>query len=143
MPVRTANPTDFAPIHALAAKVPASSGFNWPQALLAEELKVAGTLVSEKEGAVRSFLCFRSLPDYFEITVLATDPEFGRLGLQSELIKYLQELAAEQQKRILLEVHQANAHAQRLYTKQGFSEIHQRPKYYSDGGSALVLEWKK
>jgi ribosomal-protein-alanine N-acetyltransferase len=143
MPVRSAVPADQPKILALAAKVPASAAFSWSGPVLAAELLEAGTLVFEKDGGVRSFLCYRELPDYFEVTVLATEPGYGRLGLQTELIKYLQELAATQQKRILLEVHELNTPAKNLYGGQGFSEIHRRPKYYSDGASALILEWRK
>lgn len=142
MPLRFSVDSDHQQIINVAAKILLGPSFNWTSTALREELSAARTLVFERDRVVRSFLCFRELPDYFEITVLATEPDYARLGLQSELIKYLQELAAQQQKRILLEVHHGNSPARALYAGIGFSELHRRPKYYSDGATAVVLEWR-
>lgn len=141
MPVRNSTPLDHPKILSLAAKIPAGPAFKWPPTQLQVELNESRSLVFEQNAQVRSFVCYRVLPDYFEITVLGTDPDFLRLGLQRELLKSLQELAAKQQKRILLEVHAENQPARSLYAGMTFLPIHTRLNYYSDGASALVLEW--
>ena len=40
---------------------------------------------------------------------------------------------------MFLEVSEANAPARALYRRLGFAEVGRRPRYYDDGGDALVL----
>lgn len=116
--------------------------FNWPVEQLAEELKSVNVLVVESGGGLAGFLGYRVLPDNLEISVLATDPHLRRMGFQTALIKYLQDLAAKQHCGVLLEVHELNRSARGLYQKLGFHSIHTRRKYYRDAGNALVLRWE-
>jgi [ribosomal protein S18]-alanine N-acetyltransferase len=41
--------------------------------------------------------------------------------------------------RIWLEVHAQNSSALALYSNLGFQEVGRRPKYYRDGGDAVLL----
>lgn len=41
--------------------------------------------------------------------------------------------------RLLLEVREDNAAARHFYARSGFVEIDRRPKYYSDGSTAVVM----
>lgn len=117
--------------------------FNWPSARLLEELQQAETLVwVDERAAVGGFLCYRSIGDGFDITVLGTSESFSRQGVQTEIIQQLQALAAAQNKSILLEVHEGNQVAHRFYSKCGFHKLSVRPQYYTDGAAADVLIWR-
>lgn len=116
--------------------------FNWPEASLREEFRQVTTLVFENErGEISGFLGYRQMPDFFEISILATAPAAQRTGVQTRLLLYLQDIAAKQRMDIFLEVHQDNLSAFALYRKLGFSLVHTRTNYYKDGAGALVLKW--
>ena len=147
MSIRTATSSDSEKLLQIAECVFSSlekkAYFNWPEHLLRTELRnVTSTLVSENEaGEILGFLCFRQMPDFYEISVLATDPSAQKTGVQTRLIQYLQDLAAKQRIDILLEVHHENERALSLYLKQGFLLVHSRLNYYQDGAEALVFKW--
>lgn len=146
MHIRRAESSDFNQIIIIADRIYQAlehkAQFNWPKEVISQELQQVITLVNQTEDGVLAFLCYRNLPDTFEISVLGTDPLAQKRQLQFQLIRYLQELAANSQKSIILEVHQENAKALALYLKGGFVLLNRRKAYYSDGGDALVLEWK-
>lgn len=140
--IRFADASDFAELILLNSQIESGPAYHWPSELFESELLNIKCLVFIEAGKIVSFVGFRDLPDDFEVSVLGTEPSFRRRGLQSQLIKYLQELAAAQGRRILLEVHQFNVAAANLYRRMGFLQLHERSFYYSDGASALVLQWK-
>ena len=147
MNIRTATASDSEKLLQIAGRIfdglEKKASFNWPEHLLRNELRsVTTTLVFENAaGGILGFLCFRQLPDFYEISVLATDPSSQKTGVQTRLIKYLQDLAAKQRIDILLEVHHENQQAVNLYLKLGFLLVHSRRSYYQDGAEALVLKW--
>lgn len=147
MSIRAAKSSDSEKILRIAERIFSSlerkACFNWPEHLLRAELRnVTATLVSENEsGEILGFLCFRQMPDFYEISVLATDPSAQKTGVQTQLIEYLQGLAAKQRIDVLLEVHHENERALSLYLKLGFLMIHSRQNYYQDGAKALVFKW--
>ena len=148
MSIRTATSIDFEKLLQIAERVFNSlekkACFNWPEPLLRTELRNVTTLVFENEAAeIRGFLCFRQMPDFYEISVLATDPVAQKTGVQTRLIQYLQDLAAKQRIDVLLEVHHENERAISLYLKRGFLLVHSRQNYYQDGAEALVLKWAR
>lgn len=145
MIIRAAVESDFKNIAEIGESIYRSienkAQFNWPRDVLAEELKSVNTLVAESGGEVVSFICYRDLSDMFEISSLATKPSLQKNKFQTELIQFLQALAAKQRKSIILEVHQANTIAQGLYQKMGFLLLYSRKRYYSDQRDALVMKW--
>lgn len=117
--------------------------FNWSADALLDELQQAECLVwIDDNSKVGGFLCYRSLGDGFDITVLATADEYIKSGVQTAIMLYLQELAAAHGKSILLEVHEYNVAANRFYRKCGFARLNTRAHYYSDGAAANVLIWQ-
>ena len=149
MKIREAIQADFTVLSAVlvqvkeAASLESQSQFNWtPQSLSEELLKCRALVVGSQDGQrVFSFLCFRESLDFFEITVLATLPEKRNQGLQTLLIKELLGLARKELKPILLEVHEENYGAIRLYKQLGFREISRRKSYYGDGKTALIFQY--
>lgn len=89
-----------------------------------------------------AFVAFRRLPDAIEIVALATRPGMEGRGIMTATIKaFLSSLqrAKTSQPEVWLEVHAANERALKLYMKLGFRETGRRPKYYKDGGTAILM----
>lgn len=119
-----------------------SAQFNWTaQSLCAEFLSgpVYGFFQNEK---VVAFVCVREAVDHDEFTVLATSLEAQGQGLMWELlVNTLGQIPSGKQ--VWLEVHESNQSARYLYEKLGFRETGKRPKYYSDGGAAILYTWER
>ncbi len=117
------------------------SEFNWPPEVLKAEFESVLSLVLFFDKKIVGFVCYRELPDELEISVLATDLKFQRRGFQTKILVYLQDLAAKQQRDLILEVHSQNLSAEALYSKLGFRVVSKRLRYYSDFGDAIVMKW--
>lgn len=111
----------------------------WTREILKQELEIGQGvgLVEEKAGLV-AFVLFRLYDQHREITVLATHPDKQRKGNMKDLLSYMLERRSPSE-RIWLEVHAANEPAIALYNQLGFIKVGQRPKYYRDGGDAVLL----
>ena len=144
MIVRNAENFDFSDViilveHMRRKNLQPQAQFNWDEVLIAEELKMAQTLVAIQKSSLNAFLCYRELPDFIEITVLATSVEFRNQGLQTALMGELFKIARTKNKYILLEVHEENLGAINFYKRLGFRLLSTRKSYYADGKAALVL----
>ena len=83
----------------------------------------------------RGYLIARKILDEFEILSLATNKNYFRKGIASELIDLLIDEAKEiGVKKIFLEVATLNVAAISLYTKMGFIIIGKRNGYYIKNG---------
>ena len=79
--------------------------------------------------------------DVSELQRIAVDPAHRRTGLATSLLGESTDLArAEGADRLLLEVREDNAGAIAFYEARGFAEIDRRPRYYRDGGTAVVMQ---
>lgn len=97
--------------------------------------------VCEQSGDLVAWVALQRLPDAWEITALATHPDWTRRGLMRQLLSGVLAVKA-QENEIWLEVHEANAPALGLYRSLGFHEVGRRPRYYSDGGAAVLMTRK-
>ena len=82
--------------------------------------------------------------DEAEVLMLATRPQFWRLGLALQILNALIAACVQRNiKSLFLEVAIDNAPARALYTRLGFSPVGLRPNYYSGDDSqrrdALVM----
>lgn len=118
-----------------------SIGPQWSEAQIAEECRGVGLIFEQtKEGsepAVRAFILYRDTGAAWEISFLATDPEFQGQGFMKSLLEYMRE-ERPNERQIWLEVHTDNVKARRLYEQQGLEVVGERPRYYSDGGTAIL-----
>lgn len=89
-------------------------------------------------GRPVAFTALIRLPQAWEIPVLATHPDHQGQGWMRKLLQQLFDTIC-QDAEIWLEVHEANAPARALYQALGFVEVGRRPRYYSDGGTAVLL----
>lgn len=114
-------------------------GGMWNRDLLKQELEIGQGVCLRAEGfGISSFVLFRHYEMHREITVLATHPDRQRKGDMSFLLSYMLERKSPSE-RIWLEVHALNTAALGLYSNLGFQEVGRRPKYYRDGGDAVLF----
>ena len=111
----------------------------WTRDLLKQELEIGqGVGLSEEGFGLAAFVLYRFYEQHREITVLATHPERQRKGNMRYLLSYMLERRSPSE-RIWLEVHAQNQPALQLYQELGFQQVGERPKYYRDGGAAILL----
>jgi len=78
--------------------------------------------------------------DISELQRIAVDAAHRRAGLATSLLDEAVGLARDEgADRLLLEVREDNAGAIAFYVARGFVEIDRRPRYYGDGGTAVVM----
>jgi ribosomal-protein-alanine N-acetyltransferase len=111
----------------------------WNRDLLKQELEIGQGVGLRTDGhGLTSFVLFRLYESHREITVLATHPDRQRKGDMGFLLSYMLERRSPSE-RIWLEVHADNEPALKLYEALGFQQVGRRPKYYRDGGDAILL----
>ncbi|MCX7977899.1 MAG: GNAT family N-acetyltransferase [Bdellovibrionaceae bacterium] len=125
----------------LRAQLDCPAAFSWSrEQFLGLRLHTRARVLRSLSEIV-AFLCFNPIGDTAEILVVATHPEHWGRGAARGLIKAV--INAEQHKVWWLEVHERNRRAIGLYENLGFRAVGRRPKYYSDGGDALLMEFVK
>jgi ribosomal-protein-alanine N-acetyltransferase len=111
----------------------------WNRDSLKQELEIGQGLGLSVEGfGLAAFALFRLYEQHREITVLATHPDRQRRGDMHYLLSYMLERRSPAE-RIWLEAHDRNEAALKLYEALGFIHVGRRPKYYRDGGDAVLL----
>lgn len=115
----------------------------WSRDLLSRCLELPHLLilvVEGREGLTASATLQRTADDEAELLRICSESAHRRRGHAARLLDVAIELLGQQGIRSLfLEVREGNAGARRLYEGFGFREVGQRPRYYSDGSTALVL----
>lgn len=123
---------------ALVNGIGSSPAFSWPEEALAPELRYARGWGLWHDDDLKAFVLWREIPPDGEITVLGTHPSCHGKGMMRALLT--QVFNACRYKRWLLEVHEANAPARKLYENMEFYEVGRRPRYYRDGASAILYQ---
>ncbi len=117
-------------------------GGGWSSEQLKEEIEEGMTQgLFYSPFGLTTFIIWRMIPEGYEIRLLGTHQKWRNRGLMTELLKKIfRQLKVG--KEIWLEVHEKNISARNLYEKLGFFQVGLRPKYYRDGGSAILLKWQ-
>lgn len=141
MKIQKLDSSDYQKITALVASVIQAQGlkaeFYWPEEMLGEELDMTENFGMVKGGTLVGVVLYRILPMAWEISLVATSPQFRRQGLMELLLGHMIN-AKSQGMELWLEVHENNVSAQKLYEKLGFTKTGVRTKYYKDGASAFL-----
>ncbi len=104
------------------------------------ELPTIHYLVVESGGEPVGHAVASVAGDVAELQRIAVDAAHRRDGLATRLLEAVAELArGGGADRLLLEVREDNAGAIAFYATQGFVEIDRRPRYFRDGGTAVVM----
>lgn len=77
--------------------------------------------------------------DVAELQRIGVHPDHRRRGVASLLLAAVVALPGEHE-RLVLEVREDNLGAAEFYVRRGFVELARRPRYYSDGAAAVVME---
>lgn len=123
---------------------PELKGFYWNDEDLAKEFSegVLGWGSFSVSHQLQGFILYRQNLDIGEILLLATDPRLKRSGVMSQLLAEFEKNTPELNE-YWLEVHKENLSAIQFYEKTQFQTVGVRPKYYRDGGAALLFTKKK
>lgn len=115
-----------------------STSFFWGIEEILSETQHADCWILKQESSVIGFVLVRDGLDQREITSLALNPQY--LG-QGHMTRLLRTVLDASQKPTLLEVHESNHQARRLYIRLGGKQIGRRPSYYRDGSAALIFQF--
>lgn len=115
---------------------------SWTDQQFLDECAEQRILVSRGDvDKAEAFILYRTTPEAFEISYLATLPKAKRKGLMVGLLEQLARESRAHGLPIWLEVHEKNVGAVSLYEKFGFKCTGKRPNYYADGGAALLYNY--
>jgi ribosomal-protein-alanine N-acetyltransferase len=112
-------------------------GFQWPVETLRAEFFSAEGWGTFKGSRLVNFVLFRVTPVAWEISVVASHPEFWGQGLMRSLISHLIVIKPADRE-LWLEVHSENTGAWQLYESLGFQRTAVRANYYPGGGTAWL-----
>lgn len=115
-------------------------GPHWNSRQVVEECQGLGWGLVDAMGYLCSFVLLRDVVSAWEISFLATRPDAQGGGKMRKLLTHLLTVLPPD-RALWLEVHEANDAARQLYLKMGFEEVGRRPKYYSDGGAAILYNY--
>jgi ribosomal-protein-alanine acetyltransferase len=128
---------------AIAAIANASLPERWSAPAFRAEIEARGAVgfaAVDETGALVGYALGARTGAELEVRSLAVAPAHRRLGLGARLLDAL--LEAERScggSDAVLEVRRSNAPAMRLYARAGFEACGERPRYYADGESAVVM----
>lgn len=115
----------------------------WSEALVADELPRADRVwwAAYEGEALAGYAGGWIVDGQVQILKVAVDPAMRRRGIARELLAHVaadaRDLGAS---RCSLEVRAGNVGAQELYAALGFRSLGVRPRYYSDGEDAVIME---
>ena len=110
----------------------------WENEFRKEGIKVFGLFLS---NLVIGICVFQVVLDEAQINYFAVSKEFGERGFGSCLMNYLIKICKELRiSKLLLEVSQNNASAEKFYRRFDFLTVGIRRNYYKDGSNALLKE---
>jgi len=140
--VRAARPDDVQDVARLEVECLGVDA--WSEGLVREGIRGAlptlTYLVADEEGEVVGHAVASMAGDIAELQRIAVDQRSRRAGIATALLAGVVEKAGRTEAdRLLLEVRADNRGALAFYAAQGFVEIDRRPRYYADGGTAIVL----
>ena len=99
--------------------------------------------IYEVENSIKGYLGIQFLEEEIEILGIGVNPGSRRkkiaTELMDELVTYFEK---SDYRKIILEVRESNAVAQKLYKKYGFNKISKRKKYYVDEDAEVYLKEK-
>lgn len=118
----------------------------WTRKMFESELEnmISAFLVGvDESGAALCFGGMWLIADIAEITNIAVDPDFRRLGLGQKTLSLLCDICRERGvSQINLEVRDGNDAAIGLYKKFGFEPVGRREKYYDNKFDAILMTKK-
>jgi ribosomal-protein-alanine N-acetyltransferase len=112
-------------------------GFQWPTETLRAEFRSTDGWGMFQGSKLVSFVLYRNSPVAWEISVVASHPDYWKQGLTRTIIGHIV-VIRPQDKELWLEVHDENKRAWSLYESLGFKKTGVRPNYYPNNGTAWL-----
>ncbi len=105
--------------------------------------KIARYIVAKTDGKITGYGGLWNICGEGDIIDIATHPDYRRMGIADGILKKLIEICKNEGCTILhLEVRKSNTPARLLYKKNGFTECGERPKYYENKETAILMSLK-
>ena len=120
-------------------------GTAWDSEVIKEKIqnKKFKYWIYKVDKSIKGYVGIQFLEEEIEIIGIGVSPGSRRnkiaTELMDELVNYFEK---SEYKKIILEVRESNAIAQRLYKKYGFKQISKRKKYYVDEDAKVYLKEK-
>jgi len=114
----------------------------WSEKAMAELLALPGTFgwLAAEEEVPLGFVLARIAADEAEILTILVLPPYRRRGVARLLLDaVIGNAKTKAVVKLFLEVASSNAAGLELYTGMGFIQVGRRPRYYANGGDALLL----
>ena len=112
----------------------------WANEFQKEDTKIFGLLIA---NLVIGICVFQVVLDEAQINYFVVKQKFRKKGFGSYFMSYLIKKCENLNlKKLLLEVSQSNATAEKFYSRFDFSTVGIRRNYYKDGSHALLKEKK-
>lgn len=112
-------------------------GFQWPAETLRAEFRSTEGWGMFQGSRLVSFVLYRITPVAWEISVVASHPDFWKHGLTRSLLSHII-VVRPSNRELWLEVHEENTRAWGLYESLGFNRTGVRPNYYPNNGTAWL-----
>ncbi|EDP75881.1 ribosomal protein S18-alanine N-acetyltransferase [Hydrogenivirga sp. 128-5-R1-1] len=96
--------------------------------------------VLENEGELIGYAVLWVIKEEAFVMTFAITPEFRNRGAGKWFLKELLKELKGEVRSVQLDVRKSNLPAIKLYRSAGFKVVRERPKFYSDGETALVME---
>ena len=114
----------------------------WSREAMEREFRLPYSLrfVAEHEGNVIAYAFIWLIKEEAFIMTLAVDPEWRGKGIGRWFLERIIERLKGKAHVVSLDVRKSNIPAIRLYRSLGFRVVKERPKFYSDGENALLME---
>ncbi|MGZ3745524.1 MAG: GNAT family N-acetyltransferase [Pseudobdellovibrionaceae bacterium] len=116
---------------------PHLEGFQWPSETLRAEFQSTEGWGVFKGLQLISFVLYRMTPVAWEVSVVASHPDYWRQGLTRSLLSHLIVIKPSDRE-LWLEVHNGNTRAWKLYESLGFVRTGTRDNYYPNNGTAWL-----
>lgn len=141
--IRRLTPSDSdAAIKILKGAIGASPypiGPNWSDQQIRDACEGLGWVLLSL-GQAQALVIARDTSSAWEIEFVATDPHAQRQGFARRILSHIQS-EKPSDRELWLEVHERNLPARQLYESFGFRRVGERPRYYSDGGAAILYNY--
>jgi len=118
------------------------AGDAWSREAIEREFRLpySKRFVLEVDGEVIGYTFIWLIRGEAFIMTFAVDPDHRGRGLGKMFLRRVIDSLSSKVESFTLDVRKSNLPAIRLYRSVGFSVVKERPRFYSDGENALVME---
>ena len=121
----------------IQGQIPNPLGIVWTPSQLFAAIETGKCWSLEVDDRLKALAIFQDRCVAQELQLILVDPSWQRRGLARQLLREALGNIGNHEE-IWLEVREANGPARHLYESLGFVQVGTRPKYYTDGSTAIL-----